>query len=154
MQHNTDRSAEATMGRLRPIAALVHIGELISRRIAMDAFKQTVVEYARLEAALGELNARAKALREQKQGLADGIISFMANNNIDCCNLPDDSRLVLRKQVQISPINKEYIEETLADFFKTPLPRDSQKMAEETTHALLTNRDVTERPTLKILKKK
>lgn len=120
----------------------------------MDAFKQAVVEYAKLEAALRELNAQVKALREQRQGLTDGIISFMANNSIDCCNLPDDSRLVLRKQVQISPINKEYIEETLADFFKTPLPKDSQKMAEETTNALLTNRDVTEKPTLKILKKK
>uniref|UniRef100_A0A6C0FAY6 Uncharacterized protein n=1 Tax=viral metagenome TaxID=1070528 RepID=A0A6C0FAY6_9ZZZZ len=120
----------------------------------MENFKSNVVLYSTYDEETKELNERLRNIREKKQGLHTVLVTYMIDNNIDCCNLPNGSRLVLKTQVQISPINKEHIQGTLTDFFKTPLPKDTVKMAEETTNAILNNRESSEKHVLKMVKKK
>lgn len=120
----------------------------------MDHFRQCVSEYVKLEYLIKDLNTKLKGLREQKSGLTEPIVKYMIENNIDSCNLPDDSRLVMKSQIQLGSINKDYMYDTLVDFYKQPQPSDAQKLAEKTTDTLLSNREVTEKNILKILKKK
>lgn len=120
----------------------------------MEDFRRTVTSFATVEASIKQLNAQVKALREQKEGLTEAIIKYMTDNNIESCNLPDESRLVLKSQIQLGALNKEYMYETLVDFYKEPQPNDAKQLAEKTTDTLLGNRDVKEKKVIKILKKK
>ena len=120
----------------------------------MEEFRLIVSKYVQLSDNINELNKQLKTSRDDREKLSEFIIQFMVQQNIDNCSLPTGDTLLLKKQVQFGSLNKEYIEETLNSLFKTPLPKEADKLAEITAEAIMKNREVKEKPQLKIQKKK
>ena len=110
--------------------------------------------YLKLTANLRDLNKQVKEIKEERDKLSDLITDHMKKNRIDSLVLPAGDMLLLKKHVQCGSINKEYIQETLSTFFKQPLPKDINALAEATAENILSNREKTEKEQLKIQKKK
>lgn len=117
------------------------------------SFEDSVREYVKLENQLKEANQALKVLKDSKTTLGKGIIKHMIQNNIDSCRLPGGGSLALKTTVQLGSINKEYIQETLKEFYKQPQPSDAEALAERTADALMTNRETKDNHTLKLLKR-
>ena len=117
-------------------------------------FKKSVSEYEKLHNTICEHNKESKRLRDQTETIGNTLKQYMESHNIDICNLANGDLLSLKTQVQLCPINKEYIHETLNDFFKKPHSEDPIVLADKTTDALLNNREPKDKTVLKIQKKK
>lgn len=122
--------------------------------IAIETLQQYVARWLKLDCEIKEINKKNKALKEEKDLVNDELIKFMEKHKIDMCKLPTGDHLVLKTQVQLGSINKEYIHDTLSDFFKKPHNKDPDKLAEETTDTLLNNRESSEKKVLRKVKGK
>ena len=121
----------------------------------MDQFRESVKEYIKLDEQMKEMNIKLKQMREQKGVLTEQVVGYMIKNNIECCNVSDENKLVMKKQVQLGSINKDYITQTMEEFFKKPpKTQNAMELAQKTAETLLENRETNEKPILKVLKKK
>ena len=119
----------------------------------MDEFKSNVVAYVAMDNEIKEHAKRSKDIRERRDALGESIQLYMVSNKIDNCTLPNGGSLALKTQIQMGALNKEYIQETLADFFKKPLPKNTTNLAVDTTDAILSNRETNEKHVLKVMKR-
>ena len=102
-----------------------------------------------------EHNGRMKELREEKSMLNDRIIEEMIKKDVDCCKLDSSSSLVLKTQTKFSSVNKELIEDTLKNVFKSKKKsEDPEKMASETTEAIFNGREATDVQVIRKIKTK
>lgn len=120
----------------------------------MESFKKAVLEYTQLDETNTALNAQLKDIQQKKRDLSEQILKHMNAHNVDSCNLPNGDTLVIKSRIQIGSLNKEYMQETLNEFFKNPIPKDSAKAAEQTTDAIMSNRESSTKQVLKVQKKK
>ena len=99
------------------------------------------------------LTARVKELMTKRKELQTGICSFMAENEIDACNLPS-GKLEYKETKAVKPITKAYILEKLEDFFEKNYSDEFKKMNPEEKagiiHAFIyTDREYTPNTTLR-----
>jgi hypothetical protein len=99
------------------------------------------------------LTAKVKDLMGKRKELQSGICSFMAENEIDACNLPS-GQLEFKETKAVKPVNKAYILGKLEDFFQTDYTDEFKTLnPEEKANAIhnfiYTNREYTEGTALK-----
>ena len=117
------------------------------------SFQSNVDEYAQVEQQLKDANAAMKALRDRKSTVGSAIMTHMLSESLETVPITGGGKLALKTTVQLGSMNKEYIQETLTDFFKQPQPNDITVLAEKTAEALMTNREAKNNHVIKILKK-
>ena len=117
----------------------------------MEQLAQT---YEELDESMKTLMKSVKETKEQRDQFGQKLQQEMMNKNISDIVLPSGNVLMLKTRVQLGAINKEYIQETLTDFFKQPLPKDNTELAQRTADALLNNREAAEKMSIKLQKKK
>jgi len=79
---------------------------------ARDAFKNAVQEYIAVHDQLAEAAKQLKDVRAKKTELAELIIDFMKNNEIDECAL-QDGKLVRKESKRVEGLKKENVLEEL-----------------------------------------
>lgn len=60
---------------------------------------------------------RLKILRKNKKIITDNLVNVMKSNEIDCFDI-NDGKLIYSKTKVKKPINKEYLNKTLALYFE------------------------------------
>jgi hypothetical protein len=95
------------------------------------------------------LNAQLKELRLKKKELETELISALVENNLESYKTQNGKKLQLVNSNQLGPLNKEYIEECLTDFFNSAEKRDALSC----TEFLISKRPVKAELKLKISKK-
>ena len=115
-----------------------------------------VDEWIKLDNRQKELNNELKQLREQKTLMSELITKHMLSSGIDHFAINDGTVLTLKTRVQLESINKEYIQETLTDFFKNNKQRtdNANQLAEQTTDVIINNRNSEEKSSLSRSKSK
>lgn len=108
---------------------------------AQEQFKTAVKDWIQIH---DELQASAKQLREirkRKQVLADTILGFMRNNEIDECAL-SDGKLIRRTSKRVEGLKKETILDVLKD------KMGSTEKAEAMLVEIFSHRNVVEKEAL------
>lgn len=120
-----------------------------------ESLSLLVRNWMSVEEQMKEHNGRMKELREEKSMLNDRIIEEMIKKDVDCCKLDSSSSLVLKTQTKFSSVNKELIEDTLKNVFKSKKKsEDPEKMASETTEAIFNGREATDVQVIRKIKTK
>lgn len=119
-----------------------------------NTLKKLVENWIKIDDNLKELNKTSKSLKEEKQQLNEQISQVMISLKINECNLSTGGKLILKTQSSLSPINKEYIQDTLSTFFQNFDKKniDYDKLAFDTTEILVNSREANEKTVLKKVK--
>ena len=107
--------------------------------------EEFVKKWIHLDNSIKEHTSIIKKVKEERDALTPSILNHMVSNNIDAIRLSDTDTLYCKKQIQLGSINKEYIQEILNSFFNQPHTSEPTKLAEETTNAILNNRESNEK---------
>ena len=120
-----------------------------------DTLSSLVVDWLKTDEQIKDINILGKQLKETKTALNDKIIEQMIKQKIDSFKVPSGDSLMLKKQVQFAPLNKEYIQETIKDVFSKPLPsKNPDTIATSLTDTLFNGRESTEKAVLRRIKGK
>lgn len=120
-----------------------------------EELSSNVIEWLKTSEKMKEINDLTKQLKETKNSLNDKIIELMIKHKVDSCKLPNGDNLVLKKQIQFAPLNKEYIQDSLKDMFSKPLPsKNPETIASSVTESLFNGRESTEKAVLRKIKGK
>jgi hypothetical protein len=110
-------------------------------------------KFANVETQIKELNKNLKALRKDKEELSAQLMNSMLSENIESIQI-DNNLIVIKFTKQYGPINKEYLQESLSHFCETSVSKESKVFAEKATEHIFTNRDITGKQVVRLLKKK
>ena len=110
-------------------------------------------KFASVEQEIRNLTKTLKTLREDKTALSEQLLECMIQEKVDSIQMNDHS-IVIKTAKQYGALNKEYLQNALGAFCETSVPKDSKTFAEKATEHVLTNRDVIEKPCVKLIKRK
>ena len=117
----------------------------------MEALANDYYEISKL---IQEKNSEIKKLRESKNEKEESLVKMMMKNNIEKINLEGKGSLVLKSQINLKAINKEYIFEKLVKLYETSkIPKEPTELASCTADFLIDNRNKDEKAIIKILKR-
>lgn len=111
-----------------------------------DIFREAVKEYIAVHDQLLEAGKQLKDVRKKKTELADVILEFMRNNDIDECAL-QDGKLVRKESKKMEGLKKEHI---LGELKKAV----GESKADELLLNIFNKREVTMKDSLSRSKKK
>ena len=111
-----------------------------------DIFREAVKEYIAVHDQLLEAGKQLKDVRKKKTELADVILEFMRNNDIDECAL-QDGKLVRKESKRMEGLKKEHI---LGELKKAV----GESKADELLLNIFNKREVTMKDSLSRSKKK
>ncbi len=84
----------------------------------MEGFQGNIKKWVALDTQLKTLNDKAKEIRSERNELTDGIMGFVADNNLSSSTVKiSDGRLKFNQTKQTSPITLGFLENCLTDLF-------------------------------------
>ena len=110
-------------------------------------------QYIKTELKIKELNVQLKQLRVEKDECSDRLQEFMKQKNIEIIST-GEYNILIKTTKQYCALNKEYLTNSLKQYFTNPLPKSADEFAEKTTEHLLNNREAEDKPGLKLKKLK
>lgn len=113
-----------------------------------------VSKWEEIDDEIADTQKRLKDIKKMKDDITETIKMHMISEKIENVVLPSSKHnLRLKSRVKLSPINQEYIKETLNGFFSKPFSNDPEVLANETTESIMNNRDSEEVFTIRRTKK-
>ena len=109
--------------------------------------------FTKNELQIKELSKKLKVLKDENKEIMPSLLSCMINENIDCIHVADHS-IVIKTTKSYGTINKDYLQESLTSFCGSNQRVSMDTFAEKATEHILSNRDVTETQSIKLIKKK
>ena len=86
----------------------------------MEGFQDNIKKWVALDTQLKTLNDKTKELRTERNDLTDGIMEFVADNNLSSSTIKiSDGRLKFNQTKQTAPITLGFLETCLMDLFNS-----------------------------------
>lgn len=86
----------------------------------MEGFQDNIKKWVALDTQLKILNDKTKELRTERNDLTDGIMEFVADNNLSSSTIKiSDGRLKFNQTKQTAPITLGFLETCLMDLFNS-----------------------------------
>ncbi len=84
----------------------------------MEGFQSNIKKWVALDTQLKSLNDKTKEIRAERNDLSDGIMEFVADNNLSSSTIKiSDGRLKFNQTKQTAPITLGFLETCLMDLF-------------------------------------
>lgn len=84
----------------------------------MEGFQSNIKKWVALDTQLKSLNDKTKEIRGERNDLSDGIMEFVADNNLSSSTIKiSDGRLKFNQTKQTAPITLGFLETCLMDLF-------------------------------------
>lgn len=117
----------------------------------MDLAEKLYVMNLEIQTKTSEL----KGLKKSYDELDEVLKEYMLNESIFSLQLKNKKFLHLKEKKTLSPLNKDYILETLKSFYKKPVSQHQKpdELAEKTTETIIDNRETKLSWILKFLNK-
>jgi len=82
-----------------------------------DQLVSSIRDWIQVDNEMRTIQDRLKLLRKNKKTITDSLVNVMKSNEIDCFDI-NDGKLIYSKTKVKKPINKEYLNKTLALYFE------------------------------------
>lgn len=82
-----------------------------------DQLVSSIRDWIQVDNEMRTIQDRLKLLRKNKKTITDNLVNVMKSNEIDCFDI-NDGKLIYSKTKVKKPINKEYLNKTLALYFE------------------------------------
>jgi hypothetical protein len=100
-----------------------------------DQLVGSIRDWIQVDNEMRTLQDRLKKLRKSKKDITENLVGVMKNNEIDCFDI-NDGKLIYAKTKVKKPINKDYLNKTLALYFE-----NSKEKADHLSKFLLEQRE-------------
>lgn len=122
-----------------------------------ENFKKDLREWDRINGLIKEYETNLKELRKEKKKFQENTVSYMANNEIDACNLEDGKIILKKSRTKISVTTKAALPEKIKQFFMVRRNMDeniARQNADEIVNFIHSNPEYKESMTLVRTKKR
>jgi hypothetical protein len=100
-----------------------------------DQLVSSIRDWIQVDNEMRTIQDRLKLLRKNKKDITSNLVNVMKSNEIDCFDI-NDGKLIYSKTKVKKPINKEYLNKTLALYFE-----NNGEKADQLSKFLLDQRD-------------
>lgn len=83
-----------------------------------EEFKNDIQEWNRVDALIKQFEGNLKQLRQEKKAIQEVTVKYMAENDIDACNLGDGKVILKKSKSKISQTTKTALPEKVCLYFK------------------------------------
>ena len=90
-----------------------------------DQLVSSIRDWIQVDNEMRNLQEKLKKLRKSKKDITGSLVDVMKNNEIDCFDI-NDGKLIYSKTRVKKPINKDYLNKTLAMFFENDKEKATQ----------------------------
>ena len=100
-----------------------------------DQLVHSIRDWIHVDNEMRTLQDKMKKLRKSKKDITSGLVNVMKTNEIDCFDI-NDGKLIYSKTTVKKPINKDYLNKTLAMYFE-----NNKEKADQLSKFLLEQRE-------------
>ena len=111
--------------------------------------EEAAKRFLEIDLKIKEYNKAIKMMKEEKENAEMLLKKLMYDAKVEQINM-DNYCIALRNMKHYGSLNKEYIEQGLAEFLKGHKPKESEEFATKATEHLLNNREVSEKSVVKV----
>ena len=90
-----------------------------------DQLVNSIRDWIQVDNEMRTIQERLKKLRKSKKDITGNLVDVMKNNEIDCFDI-NDGKLIYSKTKVKKPINKDYLNKTLAMYFENNTEKAQQ----------------------------
>jgi len=123
------------------IRIIIHLFIIMSTK---EELVSNIKEWMKVESDMKALQKNLKECRARKKSLADGLVTIMKTNEIDCFDLSEGKLLYTKTKVK-APVNKKHLMVCLEKYFS----QDSNINTDEVCNYILENRSVKENESIR-----